>query len=390
LSRDGGNAGGCGGSAEQLSGMRFLILNTDYPQFLREHYTKSPGLAEQSFAHQMAARMETMFGVADFYSQALRNLGHFAIDVHANNGPAQQEWGREHGVTFAAPRSSPREQYHWTCRMEPGNWQYEVLAAQIRHYRPDVLLNQAMDMIEPAALREFKPLIGRLVGQHASPPLKEEADWTAYDLGVSSFMPRVEWFRARGLRAELNRLAFDRRVLQRVPERQRDIPVSFVGTFLDMHTSRTAVLERLVEAGVPLKIWGMVPAGGLGESPLSACYMGPAWGLQMYEVLARSKIVVNHHGNVPPYANNLRLFEATGSGAMLLTDAKPNLSELFRVGAEVVAYRDAAECVERIEYFLAREPERAAIARAGQARTLADHSFENRMSELIEIIGRGL
>ena len=134
--------------------MRFLILNTDYPQFLQEHYAKSPELAAETFARQMAARMETMFGVADFYSQALRNLGHFAIDVHANNGPAQQAWGREHGVTFAPCGSNPREMFPWTCRMEPGKWQYEVLAAQIRHYRPDVLLNQAMDMIEPASLRQ--------------------------------------------------------------------------------------------------------------------------------------------------------------------------------------------------------------------------------------------
>jgi spore maturation protein CgeB len=366
--------------------VRFLILNTDYPQFLQELYASEAGLAEQPFARQMAARMETMFGVADFYSHGLRNLGHEAIDIHANNGAAQQAWGREHGVAFAACDGSPRAMFPWTCRMERGRWPYEVLAAQIRKYRPDVVLNQAMDMIEPAALREFKPLIGRLVGQHASPPLKEEADWGAYDLAVSSFMPRVEWFRRHGLRAELNRLAFDRRVIERIGALDRDIPVSFVGTFLDMHTSRTALLERLAEAGVPLRIWGMVPACGLAGSPLAELYMGPAWGRQMYEILARSRIVINHHGNVPAYANNLRLFESTGSGAMLLTDDKPNLGEMFERGQEIVAYCDAEECLERARYFLEHEAERAAIARAGQARTLAEHTFENRMAELVEII----
>ncbi|MDB5319210.1 MAG: glycosyltransferase family 1 protein [Phycisphaerales bacterium] len=366
--------------------MRFLILNTDYPQFLQELYAKTPGLAEEPFARQMAARMETMFGVADFYSHALKNLGHQAIDVHANNGAAQQAWGREHGVTFAPSDATPRALFPWTCRMEPGKWQYEVLAAQLRHYRPDVVLNQAMDMIDPAALREFKPFIGQLVGQHASPPLKEDAVWSAYDLAVSSFMPRVEWFRQKGLHAELNRLAFDRRVIERVGVHNRDVPLSFVGTFLDMHTSRTALLERLAEAGVPLKIWGMVPANGLANSPLSDCYMGPAWGMQMYEILARSRIVINHHGNVPPYANNLRLFESTGSGAMLLTDDKPNLKELFKLGAEIVAYGNADECLDQVQYYLAHEEERSQIARAGQARTLAEHTFENRMAELIEII----
>jgi hypothetical protein len=371
--------------AEQLSGMRFLILNTDYPQFLAQLYAQTPGLAGESFERQMATRMETMFGVADFYSQGLRKLGHWAVDVHANNGQAQQAWGREHGVAFASCDSTPRELFPWVCRMEPGKWQYEVLAAQIKHYQPDVVLNQAMDMIDPAALREFKPWIGQLVGQHASPPLKEEADWGVYDLAVSSFLPRVEWFRQNGLRAELNRLAFDGRVIERVGARQRDIPVCFVGTFLDMHTSRTALLERLAEE-VPLKVWGMTPKQGLGDSPLSRCYMGPAWGRQMYEILARARIVVNHHGNVPPYANNLRLFESTGSGAMLLTDDKPNLGDLFAIGTEVVAYRTADECLEQIRHFLTHDDERERIAQAGQARTLRDHTFEIRMAELIEIL----
>ena len=75
---------------------------------------------------------------------------------------------------------------------------------------------------------------------------------------------------------------------------------------------------------------------------------------------------------------------------MLLTDDKPNLPELFRIGSEAVAYRDAEHCVDHIRHFLAHDEERAAIAKAGQARTLKDHSFEHRMRELIEIIGRGL
>ena len=117
--------------------MRFLILNTDYPQFLAQFYAENTGLAEESFERQMSDRMETMFGVADFYSQGLRKLGHLAVDVHANNGHAQQVWGREHGITFAPCDSTPRELFPWICRMERGKWQYEVLAAQIKHYRPD-------------------------------------------------------------------------------------------------------------------------------------------------------------------------------------------------------------------------------------------------------------
>jgi hypothetical protein len=364
-----------------------LILNTDYPPFLEQFYAESPDLARAPFERQMRARMETMFGVADFYSHALRELGHEAIDVHANNGRAQQAWGREHDVVFGSSEESRRELFPWACRTERGHWLYEVLLAQVRHYRPDVLLNQAMDLIEPAALRAIKPLVGLLVGQHASPPLKEEADWGAYDLAVSSFLPRVEWLRAKGLRAELNRLGFDPRVAARVGAPPRDIPLSFVGSFFEMHTSRTALLERLA-AEAPLKVWGMTPKNGLGDSPLARCHQGPAWGLQMYGILARSQIVINHHGNVPAYANNLRLFESTGCGAMLLTDHKPNLGDLFALDREVVAYRNDDECVGHVRQYLADDAGRERVAAAGRARTLADHTFRQRMGEFVRIVTR--
>ena len=35
--------------------MRFLILNTDYPEFLRWLYAQHPGLEKQSYEEQMRA-----------------------------------------------------------------------------------------------------------------------------------------------------------------------------------------------------------------------------------------------------------------------------------------------------------------------------------------------
>ena len=61
----------------------------------------------------------------------------------------------------------------------------------------------------------------------------------------------------------------------------------------------------------------------------------------MYRVLARSKIALNRHIDVAEdHANNMRLYEATGVGTFLITDAKRNLSELFEPGEEVVTYAD--------------------------------------------------
>ena len=70
--------------------MKFLILNTDYPGFRRWLYAQHPGLAKQPYEEQMQAWVESLFGVADFYSGNLRKLGHEA-------------WAREHGVHIDEP-----------------------------------------------------------------------------------------------------------------------------------------------------------------------------------------------------------------------------------------------------------------------------------------------
>ena len=71
----------------------------------------------------------------------------------------------------------------------------------------------------------------------------------------------------------------------------------------------------------------------------------------------------------------MRLYEATGVGSLLLTDEGANLSELFEPGREVVTYADVDDLVEKARHYLAHDEERRAIASAGQARTLRDHTY---------------
>jgi spore maturation protein CgeB len=86
----------------------------------------------------------------------------------------------------------------------------------------------------------------------------------------------------------------------------------------------------------------------------------------------------------------MRLFEATGVGTCLLTDWKDNLPKLFEPEKEVVTYKSVEECIEKVKWLLDHPQEREAIAKAGQARTLKDHTFAQRAIQLDEIIKRQL
>jgi len=385
-----------------------LILHTDYPDFLGWLYAQHPDLKKQPYKQQLRARNETLFGVADFYSSNLRKLGHEAFDVYVNNEFMQETWASEHEVQAKGPLSTSKgalQRARGVGSRTPLRhlkplfrrflvslqaWSYDILAAQIRHLEPDVILNQAMHVIDCGFLTEMKSSSRLLVGQNAATPLPDSADLRCYDLAISSFPPTVQWFRAKGIPAELHPLAFEPKVLDCLQSRGKAFDITFVGAFHKLHTSRVAMLETLSSRFDRMRIWGPGIQSLPSSSPIRKRYVGQAWGKEMYQILYDSRITINHHGDVGPYANNLRMYEATGVGALLVTDWKLNSHEIFEPGKEVVTYRSPEECARLIQYYLAHDDEREAIARAGQQRTLQKHTFHNRMEELINLVNRYL
>lgn len=115
------------------------------------------------------------------------------------------------------------------------------------------------------------------------------------------------------------------------------------------------------------------------------------YGLRMYQTIRDSQVTLNIHADSSDrYASNMRLFEVTGAGGCLLTDWKPNLGEIFQIDEEVVSFRSAGECVEKARWLLEHPVEAAAIARAGQKRTLNEHTYINRAQQLRDILRSAL
>jgi spore maturation protein CgeB len=89
-------------------------------------------------------------------------------------------------------------------------------------------------------------------------------------------------------------------------------------------------------------------------------------------------MVINRHGEVSKgYSNNMRLFEATGMEAMLLTEDSPNIGQYFNPGNECVTYKDSTDLRSTIDYYLSHQEEMRLIAKAGQAKTLKCHTYDD-------------
>lgn len=388
---------------------RILILNADYPRFLDWFYGGRPGLENSPYATQMAARNASLFGVADFYSRNFGALGHQAAEIHVNNAWLQSAWAREHGMAVE-PLKSPgaiaaQSLPGWLQRMATpfkpllrplarkvglsprlDSRAEQILLAQIEEFRPDLILNQDVFYIDTALIRRIREIGAPfLVGQVGIEPSRGQ-DWAVYDLMISQLPSTVSWFRRNGFRAEVSHLAFEPAILEALPAApEKDIEVSFVGTVSVDHRQRIALLEAVARK-YDLKLWGNRPRTLPAASPLQRCFQGEVWGADMYQVLRRSHITLNSHIDLAgKEAGNMRLFEATGVGAFLLTDFKDNLHTLFAPDREVAVWRSVDDCISAIGRFLGDAAGRAEIARAGQARTMAQHTYRHRAAEILKL-----
>ncbi|HEU4685412.1 MAG TPA: glycosyltransferase [Nitrospira sp.] len=348
------------------AGHHCVFLNTYYAGFLDHHYQRDPTLAGASYARQHESLQAACFGDSDFYSTALRHAGWQASDIILNCRPLQQQWAKEQDV-------------------DPQEALLTIAVEQIKRLRPQVLYLQDLGVGTKAFLAAVRPYADLIVGQIAS-PVPPAADLDGFDLLISSFPHFVEAFRRQGRTAYYQPLAFEPRVLQKLGSHGRDIPLSFVGGLSPAHRERKKLLTAL-SGSLPLHVWGY-GTGILEHQGVEASRLhGDAWGLDMFSVLARSVITVNHHIDVAEMnANNMRLFEATGCGALLVTDYKDNLSDLFDIGSEVVAYRSPDECRDLVSYFLTHQDEAALIAKRGQERTLHHHTYQARMRQTAEFL----
>ena len=83
----------------------------------------------------------------------------------------------------------------------------------------------------------------------------------------------------------------------------------------------------------------------------------------------------------------MRVFEGTASGALMLTDSAANgLPELFAAGKELVLFSDDEDLFSKIDYYLAHESERAAIADAGRRRTRSEHTYAHRAQAVLDTV----
>lgn len=373
--------------------LKFLIIDPYYPAFLNAFYQENPKVKDLPYGRQQKRLMRDLFGTADFYSKALTGLGHPAHDIILNNQYLQQRWLEENTNIVMSLSEKIQDIIISRFPIISGkiaqNWELKVLERQINHFKPDVLYSHNLGYLDPDFLQSVKPKVKLIIGQIAC-PLPFWRNFDPYDLIITSFPHYLPKLGRRGIKTEYLPLCFESSILEKIPRQKRIYDVTFVGGISRAHKKGYRLLTQLAEK-IKFDIWGYGKDEIDPQSKLYQYHHGEAWGKDMYRLMLQSKITLNRHIDVAENnANNMRLYEATGCGALLITDQKDNLGELFVPGREVVAYKNLNELVSRIKYYLSHDQERSKIAKNGQKRTLKDHTYNVRMKQLVNIIQKYL
>ena len=419
------------------------IAGIYYSDAVNNWLQKNPVFENSSYDEMLKLFFGSSIMYSDGFSHSFKTLGQESHEVIADFEIVQKQWARENGIRYSTE-----------------NWLFEILMAQIKAIKPDIIYFQGtewsipsrflpersndnlikilkeeysfikklivfsgypcgderikgVDILfagSPSLMRLYqkmgfdpillyhsfdKSIINKLNGQDkqygltfagstrapesrywALRQLMDETDLQAwiyeysFGNGPQTLKQKIRSTLKRGFSVFSDRQVNGFDELKIIPRKFRDI-------FLDI--SR----ERMAFKGVKKNIGDVIH---LSELYPDRCF-GPVAGMDMYNLLHLSRLTFNKHTDQAwGFLGNMRMFEATGVGSCLLTDTGQNMSDLFEPDKEVVTYSSIDEAVEKVNYLLDHPDKAEQIAKAGQARTLKDHTIMNRCHQIDEII----
>ncbi len=373
---------------------KLLEITTIYEAYLRSFYAKNQDTEGLSYDALYQLFVQDCFADGDFVHRYLNRMGIETALIFYNNKQLQAKW---------KPELS-------NCSS------FEILMAQLRNFKPDIIFISCFSEFSREQFIEMKNYDTtkkiKLVGYiffYISDDIRRNLDlFDQIYTGGSYF---IELFKKEGIEAKLLRHAFEPSVYMENKSEKRKDEIVFPGNIFvgkKVHSNRLDMLNALIECGVPWSFYGEI--SNIAESSKWGkirgkicpnreqrisrlileenkynCYPS-VFGKDYYRVLSENLICVNSHISIEWGAGNMRMFEATGMGACLLTDDRAENSEIFEVDKEIVTYSSLEEFKDKVKWLLNDTNKTKEIAKAGQEKTFKIHSYENKALALNEYL----
>ena len=253
-----------------------------------------------------------------------------------------------------------------------------LLLEMVEAERPDVLLSVQRDY--EIWLETLKAIQAR--GDVATVSWTTDDSWKYkrtsrfigryYDAMTTTYDFVTNEYAREGIPVLLTQWAANAEWLQEpLPASQCTYGASFVGA---AYGDRKEQVEALRKRGIEVECFG----AGWPRGPVAA--------EEIPRIMRQSVVSLNFASGFTGGVNQVkaRTFEVPGAGGLLLTDYAPGLERLYNIGEEILVYRDLNELLESVAWVLNNPSRRDAMALAGFLRTKRDHTYDQRMQEVLE------
>lgn len=314
---------------------------------------------------------------------------------------------------------------------------HDILIAQINYYKVDCVLNTDVNILDSQFVKRIKKeTSAKKVYAHLCSPFFTLKDISQYDGIYTCLKAFEEAFKLNGMPSIYMPHCFNNKIVERISNSKtaKSNTIFFAGGVLkggDLHDERERLLLEFLKENLPLDFYSEVAnynyfkshlyntikasiysvkkfltildfkeellnkfsvfnkvnskPGGILNKKIFESAKKPIYGNRLFSTMQNHLISLNVHPGISKNeASNMRLFEATGVGTLLLTDSKENLSSFFEIDSEIVTYNCIEEAVEKAKFLLNNPSVALRIAEAGKKRVELDHTFYNRAPILAE------
>jgi len=335
----------------------------------------------KTFSRAIDAFLDDRFGAAHFLQPVLTR-DETAFFANGDDEFSQRLWAKANGL--------------------PGNAAPDdILRAQIEQHRTEVFYNTDPMRYGDEFLAKMPGSVRRTIAWRAAP--SAGGRFLKHDIIVNNFPTLLDQYRTLGARTEYFSPAHDPVMDEYATGVDRPIDVLFVGSYSRHHRNRARMLEAVAALRLDMNVvmhldrsrltrLAETPLGWVGplakhrrNQNIRAVACGPIFGRALLAVIGKSKIVVN--GAIDMAGSdrgNMRVWEAMGCGAALVSDAG-HYPDGIVPHDHFVPYTSADDVVVNLRRLHGNDTERATIGAAGHAMIAARFSKRDQWARFVEI-----
>lgn len=373
--------------------IRFLRISSIYPGFFKNIYSKIN--ENDTYEKILKNIFEEKYSVSNNISEELSKKNYECTEIIYNIKILQEKWLKQYGNL---------------------NADEDIIFQQIKFYNPEVLFIGDVNLLSKKFINKVKSIskIKLILCFHCAPFSKKNLDNLKL---VDAIITCTEGYRKKIINLINNDAFLMQHAFKNIFEinfyEERHIDVSFLGSlFLSnkLHVGRVDIIYNLIKnykkSYVAInfsKFFLLDFLMFIVNSIIKFKFLKnfskfykiififlfskkPVFGKEMFKVLKNSKILINKHIEDTEYAGNMRLFEGTGLGCLLITDYKRDLEKLFDIENEIILYNNHNQLFEKINYYLKDSKNRLKISKNGYKKTRSVHNYSSRINELDKFI----